>query len=53
MEYGVDECLPIYSGGLGVLAGDYLKAISDLKVPLVAIGLFINKAIFNRVLIPG
>lgn len=39
MEYGLHECLPLYSGGLGVLAGDHLKAASDLKVPLVAVGL--------------
>ncbi|MCC6574927.1 MAG: alpha-glucan family phosphorylase [Planctomycetes bacterium] len=38
MEYGLHECLPLYSGGLGVLAGDHLKAASDLKLPLVAVG---------------
>jgi len=46
MEYGIDECLPIYSGGLGILAGDYLKAMSDLKVPFVAIGLFYKQGYF-------
>ena len=35
MEYGLDPCLPIYSGGLGVLAGDHLKSASDLGLPLV------------------
>lgn len=48
MEYGIAECLPIYSGGLGVLAGDYLKAMSDLRVPLVAIGLFYSQGYFHQ-----
>ncbi len=39
MEYGLGEALPIYSGGLGVLAGDYLKAASDVGLPLVGFGL--------------
>jgi phosphorylase/glycogen(starch) synthase len=39
-EFGLHESLPIYSGGLGVLAGDHLKAASDLGLPLVAVGLF-------------
>jgi len=39
MEFGIHESLPIYSGGLGVLAGDYLKAVSDMGVPLVGFGL--------------
>jgi starch phosphorylase len=39
MEYGVDSSLPVYAGGLGVLAGDFLKAAHDLKVPLAAIGI--------------
>ena len=38
MEYGLHECLPIYSGGLGVLAGDHLKTASDLGLPLVGVG---------------
>jgi len=38
-EYGLVDCLPIYSGGLGVLAGDHLKSASDLGLPLVAMGL--------------
>lgn len=46
MEYGIDECLPIYSGGLGILAGDYLKAMSDLHLPSVAIGLFYKQGYF-------
>ncbi|HXJ48094.1 MAG TPA: alpha-glucan family phosphorylase, partial [Candidatus Acidoferrum sp.] len=40
LEFGIAECLPIYSGGLGVLAGDHLKATSDLGIPLVAVSLF-------------
>ena len=39
MEFGIVECLPTYSGGLGVLSGDFLKACSDSDIPLVAIGL--------------
>ena len=40
LEFGIAECLPIYSGGLGVLAGDHLKATSDIGLPLVAVSLF-------------
>ena len=40
-EYGITECLPIYSGGLGVLAAHHLKSASDLGVPLVGVGLLI------------
>ena len=40
MEYGLHEELPIYAGGLGILAGDHIKSAGDLKVPLVAIGLY-------------
>ncbi len=39
-EFGLHESLPIYSGGLGVLAGDHLKSASDLGLPLVGVGLF-------------
>ncbi|MBC7926581.1 MAG: alpha-glucan family phosphorylase [Bryobacteraceae bacterium] len=39
MEYGLTECLPIYSGGLGLLSGDHLKASSDADMPLTAVGL--------------
>src|SRR5450759_771519 len=39
MEFGIAECLPVYSGGLGVLAGDHLKAASGLGLPLVGMGL--------------
>ena len=39
LEFGITECLPIYAGGLGILAGDHLKAASDLGIPLVGVGL--------------
>lgn len=39
MEFGIHECMPIYSGGLGILSGDHLKSASDLNIPLVGIGL--------------
>ncbi len=45
-EYGVHNSLPIYSGGLGILAGDHLKSASDMNVPLVAIGLFYRFRLF-------
>ena len=48
MEYAIGEALPIYSGGLGVLAGDHLKTASDLGVPLVAIGLLYQQATSAR-----
>jgi starch phosphorylase len=47
-EFGLDESLPIYSGGLGVLAGDHLKAASELGVPLVGIGLFYRRGYFRQ-----
>jgi starch phosphorylase len=50
MEFGLSEALPIYSGGLGNVAGDQLKAASDLGVPLVAIGLLYQQGYFRQVL---
>ncbi len=47
-EFGLAEALPQYSGGLGVLAGDHLKAASDLGVPLVAVGLFYRHGYFRQ-----
>jgi glycogen phosphorylase len=47
-EFGVSEAVPIYSGGLGVLAGDHLKAASDLGVPLVAVGLLYREGYFRQ-----
>jgi starch phosphorylase len=52
MEYGLAECLPIYSGGLGVLSGDHLKAASDGLVPLVAVGLMYQQGYFQQSLNP-
>lgn len=48
MEYGLTESLPLYSGGLGVLAGDYLKAASDLGIPVVAVGLLYQQGYFRQ-----
>jgi starch phosphorylase len=50
MEFGLGEALPLYAGGLGVLAGDYLKASSDLGVPLVGVGLLYQEGYFRQVL---
>ncbi len=47
-EFGVSETLPLYSGGLGVLAGDHLKACSDLGVPLVGVGLLYRQGYFRQ-----
>jgi glycogen phosphorylase len=47
-EFGISEALPQYSGGLGVLAGDHLKAASDLGVPLVGVGLFYRNGYFRQ-----
>ncbi len=49
-EFGLHECVPIYSGGLGILAGDHLKAASDLGVPIVAVGLMYQKGYFRQYL---
>jgi glycogen phosphorylase len=49
-EFGLVDCLPIYSGGLGVLAGDHLKSASDLGLPLVAVGLLYQKGYFAQYL---
>ena len=48
MEFGVDPALPIYSGGLGILAGDQLKAAGDLGVPLVGVGLLYHSGYFRQ-----
>ncbi len=49
-EYGLHECLPIYSGGLGTLSGDHLKTASDLNIPLVAVGLLYKNGYFRQVI---
>jgi starch phosphorylase/maltose phosphorylase len=48
MEYGLHESLSLYSGGLGVLAGDHAKAASDLGLPFTAIGLFLKEGYFDQ-----
>ncbi|MDD5134370.1 MAG: alpha-glucan family phosphorylase, partial [Phycisphaerae bacterium] len=50
LEFGIHECLPVYSGGLGILAGDHLKSASDLSLPLVAMGLMYQKGYFRQYL---
>jgi len=47
-EFGLHESLPIYSGGLGVLAGDHIKSASDLGIPLVGVGLFYEQGYFRQ-----
>src|SRR2546423_9703609 len=47
-EYGVHNSLPLYSGGLGMLAGDHLKSASDLGLPLVAVGLLYRYGYFRQ-----
>ncbi|HPI03350.1 MAG TPA: alpha-glucan family phosphorylase [Candidatus Goldiibacteriota bacterium] len=49
-EFGLAECLPIYSGGLGVLAGDHLKSASDLGLPFTAVGLLYSQGYFHQYL---
>jgi starch phosphorylase len=51
-EFGIHETLPFYSGGLGVLAGDHLKAASDLGLPLVAVGLLYRRGYFRQAIDP-
>jgi len=50
MEFGLSEALPTYSGGLGILAGDHLKAASHLHVPVVGVGLLYQQGYFRQVL---
>jgi len=47
-EFGLHESFPIYSGGLGILAGDHCKAVSDLGVPFVAVGMLYRKGYFTQ-----
>ena len=51
-EYGLTECLPVYSGGLGILSGDHLKSASDSGIPLVAVGLLYQGGYFRQYLSP-
>lgn len=47
-EFALHECLPIYSGGLGVLSGDHIKSASDLDIPFVGVGLFYRQGYFQQ-----
>lgn len=49
-EFGIAQCLPIYSGGLGILAGDHLKSASDLAFNIVGVGLFYHEGFFQQYL---
>jgi glycogen phosphorylase len=49
-EFGVSEALPTYSGGLGILAGDHLKAASDLGLPMIGVGLLYRQGYFRQAL---
>ncbi|MFZ5585914.1 MAG: alpha-glucan family phosphorylase [Thermodesulfobacteriota bacterium] len=51
-EYGLSDCLPVYSGGLGMLSGDHLKSASNLNLPLVAVGLAYRQGYFSQYLNP-
>ncbi|MRG58664.1 alpha-glucan family phosphorylase [Agromyces sp. CFH 90414] len=51
-EFGIAEALPQYSGGLGILAGDHLKAASDLGVPILGVGLFYGSGYFSQSISP-
>ncbi|HEB78410.1 MAG TPA: alpha-glucan family phosphorylase, partial [Methylothermaceae bacterium] len=50
MEYGLTEALPLYSGGLGILSGDFLKSCSDLGVPVVGVGLLYQEGYFRQII---
>jgi len=52
-EFGLSECLPLYSGGLGVLSGDHLKSSSELGIPLVGVGLLYQQGYFQQYLSAG
>lgn len=52
MEFGVHESLPLFAGGLGILAGDHLKASSDLELPLTGVGLLYRQGYFQQFLNP-
>ena len=52
MEYGLLDCMPIYSGGLGVLSGDHMKSSSDAAIPLVGVGLLYQRGYFTQSLNP-
>jgi glycogen phosphorylase len=49
-EFGLTDCLPIYSGGLGILSGDHVKSASDLRIPIVGVGLLYQRGYFQQYL---
>jgi len=49
-EYGFHESLPVYSGGLGILAGDHCKSASDMRLPFIGVGLFYHKGYFSQLI---
>jgi len=50
MEYGIHESLPVYSGGLAILAGDHLKAASDVGITMIGFGLLYKHGYFNQII---
>jgi starch phosphorylase len=52
MEFGIHESLPLFAGGLGILAGDHLKSASDMEIPLTGIGLLFRRGYFRQILSP-
>ena len=50
LEVGLGEALPLYAGGLGILAGDFLKTASDLGMPVVGVGLLYQRGYFRQML---
>jgi glycogen phosphorylase len=50
MEFGLVEGLPLYAGGLGVLAGDFLKTASDLGIPVIGVGLLYQEGYFRQII---
>ena len=50
MEFGLGEALPLYAGGLGMLAGDFLKTASDLGIPVIGVGLLYQEGYFRQII---
>ncbi len=53
MEFGLHESIPIYAGGLGILAGDFLKGASDMDIPVIGVGLLYNHGYFTQSIDPS
>jgi len=53
MEFGIDPNLPLYAGGLGILAGDHLKSATDLGIPMIGVGLLYSNGYFKQKLVGG